>query len=185
MRQIRKRIFETNSSSTHSVSITNPKLDLSQLDEYVDPADHYIHIQFGEFGWGYDEYEDAYNKLAYLLTMILETQHATFGRSGFTTLEEFYMLDDFILLESIVTEVAKDCKGINIFNDGFKFNPYDDPEIDIKNESHGWLDHEGYIDHQSCEDYRCLADFLEDWGVSIEDFIFDENIQLVIDNDNH
>lgn len=185
MKQIRKNIFETNSSSTHSVSIANPKLNYDQLIDYVNPDDNMIHIQFGEFGWGYDEYEDAYNKLAYLLTMILETRKATFCRGGITTIDEYYMLDEFILVESIVTENTPGCKGICIDNDGFKFNEYDDPDIDIKNESHGYLDHNGYIDHQSCEDYESLNDFLEDWGTNITDFIFNENIQLVIDNDNH
>lgn len=187
MRQIRKSIFETNSSSTHSVNIygaSNPPIYEYTLGEYVDPADHYIHIQFGEFGWGYDEYEDDFNKLQYLLTMILETHKATFGHGGIKTIDEFYMLDDFLLVESIVTEHIPECKGICIFDDGFEFHEYDDPEIDINNESHGYLYHNGYIDHQSCEDYHCLGDFLEDWGVSVEEFLFNPHVQLVIDNDN-
>lgn len=186
MKQIRKQIFETNSSSTHSVNFrkNSDKYDWTALDEYVNKDDNKLHIKFGEFGWGYDEYEDAYNKLSYVLTMIMETKQADYCHTGITSLDEYYNLDEFILVESIITEHVKDCTGI-VIDSKVVFEPYDDPEIDIKNESHGVIEHDGYIDHQSCEYYECLDDFLNDWGVDIESFIFDENIQLIIDNDNH
>lgn len=186
MKQLRKNIFETNSSSTHSVTINGKdKYEWDALSGYVDDEDGKIHVELGEFGWGYDEYEDAYMKLSYLLTMILELRKATFGHTGIKTLEEYYNLDEFILVESIVVENTPGCKGIELKNADFNFNPYDDPEIDIKNETQGYLDHNGYIDHQSYEDYECLDDFLNSWDTSIEDFIFNESVQLIIDNDNH
>lgn len=43
----------------------------------------------------------------------------------------------------------------------------------------------GYIDHQSYEDYRSISDFLDDWGTDLVNFIFNPNITLIIDNDNH
>lgn len=185
MKQIRTQIFETNSSSSHSLNFRkkDPKLNYAGLDEYV-KKDKKLHMKFGQFGWGYDEYEDAYNKLSYLLTMIIETKKATFCRSGITSLDEYYNLDEFILVEAIITEHVKDCTGI-IIDSKVEFNPYDDPEIDINNKSRGYVSHDGYIDHQSCEYYGCLDDFLNDYETDIENFIFDENIQLIIDNDNH
>ena len=48
-----------------------------------------------------------------------------------------------------------------------------------------YLDFDGYIDHQSHEDYSCLQDFLDDYGVTIEEFIFSPNVILHTDNDNH
>ena len=183
MKQIRNNIFETNSSSTHSISLTNMSSDIlnfEQLDSYVDPADHYIHIEFGEFGWGYDEYVDAYTKLQYLLTMIMEIHG-----NELETFNDFYNLDEFILVESIVTEHIKGCKGIHIFNDGFKRNAYEWSDENGNPIKRYWISFDGYIDHQSCEGYCSLAEFLEDWEISIENFIFDENIELIIDNDNH
>ena len=51
--QVRQGVFETNSSSTHSVTLASGKLvntiNYCQLDNYVDQADHYIHMKFGEF----------------------------------------------------------------------------------------------------------------------------------------
>lgn len=187
MIQERKNIFETNSSSTHSVCLTNAanKYNWNELDEYVSSEDKRLHIKFGEFGWGYDEYEDAYNKLSYLLTMILELRKASFGQEGIKTLDEFYSLDEFILVESIVLEHTSDCLGIVIDDSELKFIPYGDDNIDINNSTRGYVSHNGYIDHQSYEDYTSLCDFLEQWETSIEDFIFNESVRLVISNDNN
>ena len=186
MIQERKNIFETNSSSTHSVCLTNAtnKYNWNELDEYVSSEDRRLHIKFGEFGWGDDEYEDAYNKLSYLLTMILELRKASFGKEGIKTLEEFYSLDEFILVESIVLEHTSDCLGIVIDDSEIKFIPYDEENIDQSIEIKGYVSHNGYIDHQSYENYKCLYDFLEEWETNIEDFIFNESLQLIIDSDN-
>lgn len=185
MKQIRKNIFETNSSSTHSVAIygqSNPPMYEYTLGAYIDPADHYLHMKFGEFGWGYDEYEDDYTKLQYLLTMIAETASNDRFNPKFTNLEEFYALDDFILLESIVCEHIEGCKGINIISE-ITDKTYDDI-LDKDGNMYHSLEFDGYIDHQSCEDYNCLADFLEAWDLSIEEFLFNPHVQLIIDNDN-
>ena len=61
-RQIRKSVFETNSSSTHAICITKKK-DNYKLPDHID-------FEFGEFGWECKEYEDTYNKASYLITAI-------------------------------------------------------------------------------------------------------------------
>lgn len=61
-RQIRKSVFETNSSSTHAICITKKK-DKYKLPDHID-------FEFGEFGWECEEYEDTYNKASYLITAI-------------------------------------------------------------------------------------------------------------------
>ena len=61
-RQIRKSVFETNSSSTHAICITKKK------DNYKIPK--HIDFEFGEFGWEYGEYSDTRNKASYLITAI-------------------------------------------------------------------------------------------------------------------
>ncbi len=59
---IRQSCFETNSSSMHSISIGEGKLnDTIGLD-----SDGKITLVGGEFGWGREEYNDAYTKANYL-----------------------------------------------------------------------------------------------------------------------
>lgn len=61
-RQIRKSVFETNSSSTHAICITKKK------DNYKIPK--HIDFELGEFGWECEQYSDTYNKASYLITAI-------------------------------------------------------------------------------------------------------------------
>lgn len=189
MIQERHSIFETNSSSTHSVSFNSGLfdsiVDTSQLDSYVDPADNCIHIKFGEFGWGYDEYTDAYTKLQYLLNMIMETHKEEFCHEGEVSIEDFYNLDEFILLEATITSNVKDCKGICIYDDGIIKHSYEGKNKDGNPCTGYYITCNGYIDHQSYEGYNCMMDFLNDWETTIEDFVFNENVMLIIDNDNN
>lgn len=61
---IRKNVFETNSSSTHSVSISN---GTDVYETIIPDSNGIITIYPREFGWGYEEYTDPETKLAYLL----------------------------------------------------------------------------------------------------------------------
>lgn len=60
-RQIRRGVFETNSSSTHAICIAKGDYNLSK----------YIDFTIGEFGWENNEYDDLYSKASYLITAIL------------------------------------------------------------------------------------------------------------------
>lgn len=162
MRQIRNSVFETNSSSTHSVSIRNGE---SRIDNLYVESDNKVHVTFGEFGWEVEDYWDAGTKLSYLVTMIAEFEHLDIWCSSpwdEDTLNETLMdSEDFRTLNATISERC-DCNGI-------------------------WVDRsEGYIDHQSCEYYNCIQDFIDDWRIdSVEDFIFNVNVILHTDNDNH
>lgn len=61
-RQIRNSVFETNSSSTHSIAISKAPV----------VADKYIHFGIGEFGWE----NDCVDTADYLYTAILEQNEA-------------------------------------------------------------------------------------------------------------
>lgn len=61
-RQIRKSVFETNSSSTHAICITKKKDDYKIVN--------HIDFEFGEFGWMCKEYSNTYSKASYLITAI-------------------------------------------------------------------------------------------------------------------
>ena len=60
-RQIRRSVYETNSSSTHAICIAKDEYELK---------DH-IDFHTGEYGWECEEYGDLDNKASYLITAIL------------------------------------------------------------------------------------------------------------------
>ncbi len=62
MKVIRKGVFETNSSSTHSITLGKESKLLTSL--YVDP-DGCACISGKGFGWGWQVYDDAESKAAY------------------------------------------------------------------------------------------------------------------------
>lgn len=61
-RQIRKNVFETNSSSTHAICISK---------ENVYNKEDYVSFGIGEFGWKFAVYKDTDDKASYLITAIL------------------------------------------------------------------------------------------------------------------
>ncbi len=68
MKQVRHSVFETNSSSTHSISIVKGVEVYDTLPLFDGPNGNYVSIDQGEFGWGYEELTDAGSKAAYLWT---------------------------------------------------------------------------------------------------------------------
>ena len=185
-KQIRRGVFETNSSSMHSLSIHRMGIDTPIKYDDIQDDDNMLHIKFGEFGWGYERYSDSYHKLQYALTMVF----ATDARDAVCA-DDFYNTEGF----KVINELIKDkfnCDGI-VIEDRFEIHSYyrrkwDDEKrrwVEDKNDLYVYLTCDGYIDHQSCEDYSSLQDFLNSYGITLEDFIFDPGIELIIDNDNH
>lgn len=161
MKQQRNCVFETNSSSTHAVSIRHPYYI---SDSYL-TIDHngYIHTHFGEFGWDLASYTEQQEKLQYIVTMIAEVNHIDCRRwwgtmdrirSEMEDLYEWQKLNDLIIKHC-------NCKNGLYLDEG-----------------------SGYIDHQSCN-YGSIQEFLDEWGCTLEEFIFSPAITLHIDNDNH
>lgn len=162
-RQIRRSVFETNSSSMHSLSIKGRKGITEYL--HVDADSNKVITKFGGFGWGYEKYNDPETKLSYLVTMLMATHPYCFS------LEELYETEDFKKINDVVASRCK-CDGITI-----------DEEIkEVCYEGMSWADHDGYIDHQSVER---IDDLMKEYDCTIEEFIFDKGIELIIDNDNH
>lgn len=62
-KKIRRNVFETNSSSTHSICVTKNNILNDKLDS--------IEFTIGEFGWECEEYSTPYMKAQYLYTGIL------------------------------------------------------------------------------------------------------------------
>lgn len=170
MFKVRKGLFETNSSSTHSISIRGKKkLDKSNLP--ICSKNNKVEGKFGEFGWEIESYTSQETKLSYLLTLIAEINNR---KDNFCS---FYELKDFKDVENVIKKYCK-CDGIDIGEEP-KIRKYK-----YCNREYLSYDIDGYIDHQSCE-YESLQDFLDYWGVTIEEFIFSPNVWLNTDNDNH
>ena len=128
--------------------------------EFVVQSDGYVHIILEEFGWSDDT--DLYGqekKLSYLLTQLATANDCT-NWYGDNTNDElrsiFEDTRDFQEVNRVIQEYCN-CNGIYIDDFG------------------------GYIDHQSFEG----SDFLSIWGVTIEEFLFNSGVNLIIDNDNH
>jgi len=67
-KQVRKSIFETNSSSTHSIVVGNNGEDIyNGLPKELD-------FRGGEFGWDHELYTDTQSKADYLFTSLLYTE---------------------------------------------------------------------------------------------------------------
>ena len=98
-------MFETNSSSMHSLTIRKGKTNSSNLHI---GNDNKVEIDFGEFGWEISNYPDQYSKLQYILTMCACTE----GYNCITP-DEFYETEGF---KSISNAIAShcNCDGIRI-----------------------------------------------------------------------
>lgn len=145
-KQVRRNVFETNSSSMHSLSISRQGIT---EHPYMPLMGNKVIVYTDEFSWGYDEYNDPEMKLSYLITML-------YCLNGFDV-RAVYETEEFQKINEIVSKRCG-CEGIFISD---KF--------------------EGYVDHQSLDD---IDEMMKEYGCTIEEFIFDEGITLIIDNDN-
>lgn len=159
---IRQDVFETNSSSCHTVSVrgremyANYSLDLP-----------FIEIKLGEYGWDGDPCDDFRSKLAYALSMVMHTEYPNFNQYD----------EDFVVDQSVLEQL----EGYKTLLNAIRIHGRCE-NIHIKRKN-GWYPY-GYIDHQSYENYNSLQDFLDDWNVSAERFLFDDGVVVYILNDN-
>lgn len=180
---IRRGVFETNSSSTHSVSViginkdndhTITLADLPELEELkVNKEYDKVEAGFGDFGWGPDCFNSIEHKLSYALTMVAATEcHHIRSSTDFFESEGFKMLNDAIA-------DRYHCKGIFI-KDAIEVRTFD-----YDGKKSYYINIDGYIDHASgCDEYSSLKSFLNHYNLSVEDFLFNKNVVVFISNDN-
>lgn len=164
MKQVRRSVFETNSSSTHSITITHGKIANNNIR--VD-RDGYIHTELGEFGWEIWDYKGQAERLSYLVTMLAVKSDVTLwcyeddeSRTEKDIVEDIMKTHEFEKLSDEIGRHAR-CSGVII-----------DPS-------------DGYIDHQSHEDYRDFQDFLDQYNTNVVEFVFGRGNVVHTDNDNH
>ena len=156
MIQVRTSMFETNSSSTHSIVVSYDK----KIQYVTNPYQtHYATYENGvlrlcednSFGWGWEVLTDWKDKFAYAVA------------------ELRFRTDE---LEDLLNKVKErlGCTEI-IIPDRTLWNDETQTEPDY-----------GYIDHQS---HGTLLCFLSETGTNVIDFIFDDKYGVILDNDNN
>jgi len=175
---IRHAVFETNSRSCHSISISNSV----EINDSIYPnEDGNIELTGGTFGWEVEDYNDADTKANYIAVMITmlrssRKRYRDVINQGKDPVEHFkyYSLPPFaeehyVRCKKNFEEVLKEQTSCNKV---------------IYNFSDDW-DHVNYsyIDHQSFENKED-AQWLLDKD-QIKAFIFNKNSVLHTDNDNH
>ena len=163
---IRYSIWESNSSSMHTLSVRGKR----NVDSSYYPSNVNIEIRLDEYGWDGDPCDDFRSKLAYAMSMVLNTEYPEF---------HYYHEDDFVVDQ----DTLESLDGYKLLLDAINKHVKCERVI-IKRKDNEYFPY-GYIDHQSYEDYGCLQDFLDDWNVDAERFLFDDGVVVHIDNDNH
>ena len=148
MKSIRRCTFETNSSSTHSMSFVGG--DYCYYLENEDSYDDYtLHVRLGEFGWEWRDYTTPTEKLQYLITMRCEQLGCTESIWDTKNTEEFKeIIYNDSVFQDIVSAVVSNTQYSEIAIDSFC----------------------GYVDNQSVQDVEDVV--YEAGASSIESFIF-------------
>lgn len=156
MIKIRISVFETNSSSSHSLVYSNK--DRGYCYDLPVDENGVLVIPFGEFGWGPEILKTPIEKLSYFIT-----DHAPY-------IED----DDKMDWDELIELVLKKSEHIRDVIKIIKSNCPQVREIKFEKASDYWV--LGYVDHQSCGTSNDAA--------SIEDLIFNNSVLVLIDNDN-
>lgn len=161
MKKVRRiGVFETNSSSTHSVCIVSGPCDQTLQPE----SDGCIHVYPGEFGWKYQDYWDSETKASYAYTWCMNNVDGDNNKDA----EELCpdpMIHKFTMLKEVIEEQTGSTvifeKNLAAY---YRF---------------------GYIDHQSWEnEENCLQ---EAWSSKekLKSFLFNQDSLLHTDHDNY
>lgn len=164
MEVIRVGVFETNSSSTHSICV-RPR-DARGRDTLPVDALGTCRVYPGEFGWEVEEFDDAPTKASYCLTHLKNARNYRDGGDRFTG-------DLLRYREQMLKEVIAEATGAKLVV--FVQAGEDDDGHE------GW----GYIDHQSIEYKGGACEPAWQSKETLADFIFNRSSVLRTDNDNH
>ena len=176
VRKIRHGVFETNSSSSHSLVIRRD-VELSPFNIPLNDKG-FVTWKFRYFGWEYEVLDWQEDKLSYLLAMAFTTEikhHKNQNEQDNFTL--FEHTDGFQKLNNFVKQY---CNGISL-----DISDIDDNDSTHEADAYLFVNEHELIDHQSSTDrYISLQDFLDDYQKTIEEIILDDKIVIIIDNDN-
>ena len=133
-RKLRKHVFETNSSSVHSLVVSN---DGREPSEFKLNKNGEIEIDFGEFGKDERLYTSQYDKLSYLITCL-------YYLSGWE-IEDIYNKWEFEIIKKAVCNYTG-AVGIKIL--GKK-----EPDIDHQSQPYGCIEIINSYDEEAVIDF--------------------------------
>ncbi len=165
MKNVRNGVFETNSSSTHSISIC---ADADGIYETVVPdKDGTIVLSGGRFGWEPIKYYDCLTKMNYA---------AIFTASPGTYKDYDKFQAEFARARELLIQVIKEHTGAKEIVFDFTVEQYNKDKTFISGNS--------YIDHQS--DLTEQGDALEAFASkqTLKDWLFNPKSKLETGNDN-
>lgn len=167
---IRRGVFETNSSSSHSLSICGGSdCENKYLCHY---EDNVVITSPGEYGWNGPTLCSPDERLSYIITMVFEqyrNEHYLTKKEG----QRWLVYDAYKLMDTPEFKEIEKCIVENTEYTGLKLDQdfYDTDDA--------------YIDHQSfSDDYESYKDFLDYYNLTLADFLFNDKYQVIITNDN-
>ncbi len=155
----RHGVFETNSSSTHSLTLspTMENMVKNPVSDY-EISVGFVTVHPGEYGWEEETYSGFREKASYLYT------DAMIGEIDVDPNDEFYRNTNLQL--KMIVDSIKEYTGLDVVF------------TEIKDEYHPF----GYIDHQS---HGTCSGVWEDDINGVTRFLFSVDSSFKTDNDNH
>lgn len=163
MTQVKTRygVFETNSSSTHSLTLspTMENMVKSPVSDY-EIKNGFVEIRPSDYGWEVESYSNIHDKASYLYVDAMTGEDS----SNVDPNDDFYRNRNFKL--KMIVDAFKEYTGLDVKfkTSSDKYNPF------------------GYIDHQS---HGLCNEVFEEGTNGVIRFIFSENSYFQTDNDNH
>lgn len=169
MRVLRNGIFETNSSSTHSIIFNSKNVKI----EYNLSESGYIEGSFGDYCSSLTNniYTTVEEKLRFLLTLLAAIQYERKWKTNFqtpiylrefTTKKELHSMAEYKEIVKLVKRKIPNCKGIR-----FRRNSFDEKGICM-----------GSMDFHHLPLSLSLEDYLRNNSVTLEDFLFNPHVVI-------
>lgn len=161
--QIRQSVFETNSSSTHAISVASFFPEDWNISYKVPDKVHFSLDR--EFGWEFETYDDIASKAAYLWLIICDMH------------SDAKDLDD---LKAVKTHIEKVLTNAGVKEVTFDMGSY--KECTWRKDGSMYLDYSGYIDH-SYDAHEFAKTLLENDEMLLA-YLFDSDSCVATGNDN-
>lgn len=159
----RNSMFETNSSSTHTLAIRKCRVD-KDIEDYINEHGLGIAVLGGQFGWEDEVYNDPVTKLSYLYSIIC---------SG--------LYDEFVIRKEQMRRILVNAGFTPVFEEMRPITYRDAPDADTYveplNGRHIYVDHS----HQWSGNF--LEKVFEDEDLFLS-FVFSPDSYIVTTNDN-
>lgn len=171
-------VFETNSSSCHSISIAKGSKDV--LYDTIEPNEkgEVILDLHREFGWNYEEYNDPMSKANYLFIYIMDWSNLFEWEDQYVKKEG---KETKLSVQELFDKYVKDSTFWKIFETVILYHTKG-KKIKLSFSYDGYYEY-GYIDHDSVENED--LHYLFENPKLMKEFLFNPNSILIIDNDNH